>query len=75
MANRVRFETADALVLPIAKFAHIFTNPPFHDDSGQRSPNAQRARALQDSGSLKDWVKSGIDRVASKGSFTIILRD
>jgi tRNA1(Val) A37 N6-methylase TrmN6 len=75
MADRVRFETADALIWhPDRRFDHVFCNPPFHDDTGQRSPDAQRARALQDTGTLKDWVRSGLKHVASKGSFTIILR-
>lgn len=75
MADRARFETADALTWSAdRRFDHVFCNPPFHDDTGQRSPNAQRARALQDAGSLKDWVRSGLKHVASKGSFTIILR-
>lgn len=75
MADRVRFETADALTwAPDRRFDHVFCNPPFHDDTGQRSPDAQRGRALQDAGTLKDWVRSGLKHVASKGSFTIILR-
>lgn len=75
MAERVRFETADVLAwAPDRRFDHVFCNPPFHDDTGQRSPHAQRARALQDAGTLKDWVRSGLKHVASKGSFTIILR-
>lgn len=74
MSPRVGFELGDALSAGGAKFDHVFTNPPFHDDTGRRSPNAQRARALQDAGSLKDWVRSGLNRVASKGCFTIILR-
>jgi tRNA1(Val) A37 N6-methylase TrmN6 len=75
MADRVRFETADALTWsPDRRFDRVFCNPPFHDDTGQRSPNARRALALQDAGRLKDWVRSGLKHVASKGSFTIILR-
>ena len=75
MADRARFETADGLVWATdRRFAHVFCNPPFHDDTGQRSTDAQRARALRDAGTLKDWVRSGLEHVASKGSFTIILR-
>lgn len=75
MADRVRFEAVDALAWASDRlFDHVFCNPPFHDDTGQRSPDAQRARALQDAGTLKDWVRSGLKLVASKGSFTIILR-
>jgi tRNA1(Val) A37 N6-methylase TrmN6 len=75
MSDRVRFVTADALTTSMdRRFDHVFCNPPFHDDTGPRSPNAQRARALQDAGTLKDWVRNGLKYVASKGSFTIILR-
>lgn len=75
MADRVRFEAADALTWTSdRRFDHVFCNPPFHDDTGLRSPDAQRARALQDAGTLKDWVRSGLKHVASKGSFTIIIR-
>ena len=74
LSPRVGFLLGDALAAGDAKFDHVFTNPPFHDDTGQRSPDAQRARALQDAGSLKDWVRSGLNRIASKGCFTIILR-
>jgi tRNA1(Val) A37 N6-methylase TrmN6 len=75
MADRARFETADALAWASdRRFDHVFCNPPFHDDTGQRSPDAQRARALRDAGALKDWVRSGLEHVASKGSFTIVLR-
>jgi tRNA1(Val) A37 N6-methylase TrmN6 len=75
MAERAGFLTADALTwVPERRFDHVFCNPPFHDDTGQRSPDAQRARALQDAGTLKDWVRSGLKHVVPKGSFTIILR-
>jgi tRNA1(Val) A37 N6-methylase TrmN6 len=74
LAAHAGFEVGDVLKADEMKFTHVFTNPPFHDDTGQRSPNAQRAQALHDAGSLKDWVRIGVDHVASKGSFTIILR-
>lgn len=74
LADRVSFEAGDALAPRGERFSHVFTNPPFHDDSGRGSPDAARARALQDAGSLKDWVRSGLEQVASTGSFTIIVR-
>lgn len=74
MADRVGFEHGDALVTGEGTFDHVFCNPPFHGSEGQTSPNAQKARALQDEGTLKDWVRSGVERVASKGSFTVIVR-
>jgi len=75
VSGRVRFEIGDALNLVLERtFDHVFCNPPFHDDSGQRSSDVLRARALQDAGTLKNWVRNSLDHVASKGSFTIILR-
>ncbi|HVP86007.1 MAG TPA: methyltransferase [Rhizomicrobium sp.] len=74
MADRVSFECADALTARGGAFDHVFCNPPFHGSEGQTSPNAQKARALQDEGTLKDWVRSGVEHIASKGSFTTIIR-
>ncbi len=75
VSSRVRFERGDVLNLVLGRtFDHVFCNPPFHDDSGQRSPDALRARALQDEGMLKKWVRNSLDHVAFEGSFTIILR-
>lgn len=74
MERRVRFECADALSWRGGRFDHVFCNPPFHGSGGQTSPNAQRARALEDRGVLQDWVRNGVERVASKGSFTLIIR-
>jgi tRNA1(Val) A37 N6-methylase TrmN6 len=55
-------------------FDHVMCNPPFHDDDGRASPDPSRAMALQDGGSLGDWLKEGMRRVVSNGTFTIILR-
>lgn len=74
MPDLVRFEQGDALATREGAFGHVFCNPPFHGSEGQTSPNAQKARALQDEGTLKDWVRSGVEHVASKGSFTVIVR-
>jgi tRNA1(Val) A37 N6-methylase TrmN6 len=49
-------------------------NPPFHDDEGRASPDPSRAVALQDHGALGDWLKEGMRRVVSNGTFTTILR-
>lgn len=76
MAGRVGFTLGDALDLPAAMrrpYAHVFCNPPFHD-GGQVSPDAARARALSDGGRLADWIKAGLKRTVSGGSFTAILR-
>lgn len=55
-------------------FEHVMCNPPFHDDEGRASPDEARALALQDRGSLGDWLKEGMRRVVSNGTFTTILR-
>jgi tRNA1(Val) A37 N6-methylase TrmN6 len=77
MAERVRFVQADILNLPQelrAGFDHVLCNPPFHDADGEASPDARRAQALQDSGKLQEWVRAGLKRTASNGSFTVIVR-
>ena len=77
MAGRVSFVAGDALDPPVAlrrPFDHVFCNPPFHGEEGEVSPDAARARALQDEGRLAGWVVAGLKRTASKGTFTMILR-
>ena len=74
---RVRFVVGDALVPPEALrrgFAHVFSNPPFHDVEGETSPDAGRELALRDDGHLADWFAAGLKRVASGGTFTTIVR-
>ena len=74
---RVRFETADVLALTPAlatDYAHVFFNPPFHDEDEQPSPNAQRARATHDAGALGQWLKVGLKRTRPRGTLTLILR-
>jgi tRNA1Val (adenine37-N6)-methyltransferase len=53
-------------------FAHVFCNPPFHD--GEASPDPVRDRAMRDAGRLGDWLKAGLKRTESGGTFTAILR-
>jgi tRNA1Val (adenine37-N6)-methyltransferase len=77
MAGRVSFVTGDALAPPKPlrlAFDHVFCNPPFHDAHGRSSPDAGRARAKQDAGSLKQWFSSGLKCTNPKGTFTIIIR-
>ena len=77
LEDGVRFELADVLGLQKSlrmNFAHVFCNPPFHYGAGEVSPNADRARALSDRGGLGNWIKTGLTRVASGGTFTMILR-
>jgi tRNA1(Val) A37 N6-methylase TrmN6 len=75
MDGRVSFVAGDALDPPAAlrrPFDHVFCNPPFHE--GEVSPDAARARALQDGGMLAGWLAAGLKRTASGGTFTLILR-
>ncbi len=68
--------TADIFHLPAALkcgFDQVFCNPPFHGP-GQVSPDAMRAGATQDGGRLTDWLRVGLQRTASGGYFTAILR-
>jgi tRNA1(Val) A37 N6-methylase TrmN6 len=75
MDGRVSFVAGDALDPPAAlrrPFDHVFCNPPFHE--GDVSPDAARARALQDEGTLAGWLAAGLKRTVSGGTFTAILR-
>ncbi|HJW40636.1 MAG TPA: DUF2007 domain-containing protein [Rhizomicrobium sp.] len=77
MGNRVVFVTVDALDLPPdmkRDYGHVFCNPPFHGADGEASPDAERARALQDGGELAAWLDTGVRRTAPGGTFTCILR-
>jgi tRNA1Val (adenine37-N6)-methyltransferase len=77
MASRVRFMVGNALALPSAlkrEFAHVFSNPPFHGDAGEPSPNMAREHALRDAGHYSDWLRAGLKRTGSSGMFTTILR-
>jgi len=74
---RTHFVRADVLALPREMkrdFAHVFCNPPFHHAEGDSSPDAARSRALMDAGRLRDWLRTGLKRTASGGTFTAILR-
>jgi tRNA1(Val) A37 N6-methylase TrmN6 len=77
LSERVRFVTGDVLDMPPdlrRSFEHVMCNPPFHDAEGLTSPDASRARALQDGGSLEAWLTAGMKRVVSGGTFTAVLR-
>lgn len=77
MASRFTFIVGDALSPPPElrkSYDHVFCNPPFHDGVGQRSPSRARSAALYDEGRLSRWLASGLKRVRSKGSFTVIVR-
>jgi tRNA1Val (adenine37-N6)-methyltransferase len=73
---KARMVQADIFDLPPdlrRDFDHVFANPPFHD-GGQQSPDAARARALNDEGSLAQWLSLGLQRTVSGGFFTAIIR-
>ena len=77
MEGRVAFVAGDALDPSAAlrrPFDHVFCNPPFHGEEGEVSPDAARARALQDGGKLAGWLTAGLKRTVSGGTFTAILR-
>jgi tRNA1Val (adenine37-N6)-methyltransferase len=76
MDKRVAFVAADIFALPLEwkrEYEAVLMNPPFHGE-GQTSPDAARARALMDKGSLRDWLETGLKRTVSAGSFTAIVR-
>ena len=77
LSERVRFIAGDVLDMPAElrrSFEHVMCNPPFHDEDGLTSPDAGRALALQDRGTLADWLTAGMKRVVSNGTLTVILR-
>lgn len=77
MDERARFLVGDVLAPPKElrrDFDHVFCNPPFHGEEGPVSPDAGRAAATHDAGRLGDWLRAGLKRTASGGSFTAILR-
>lgn len=77
LSERVSFVAADVFALPACfrrPFDHVFCNPPFHDAAGEVPPDAARARALHDLGTLHAWLAAGMKRTVSGGTFTTILR-
>jgi tRNA1Val (adenine37-N6)-methyltransferase len=75
MQGRVAFFECDVLSAALrGDYDHVFANPPFHHASGQSSPHAGRARAKQDNGQLAEWVRVGLKRTRSGGTFTVIVR-
>lgn len=74
--KHVAFVAADIFALPLEwkrEYEAVLMNPPFHGE-GQTSPDAARARALMDGGTLRDWLEAGLKRTVSGGSFTAIFR-
>jgi tRNA1(Val) A37 N6-methylase TrmN6 len=77
MDCRLVFIVADAMAPPPLQrrsYDHVFCNPPFYDGAGRRSPSSTMAAARYDDGALGRWVESGLKRVRSQGSFSVIIR-
>lgn len=77
LAERARFVHGNATTSPREireEFAHVFSNPPFHDSDGSASPNMDRRRAMQDWAGLGAWITAGLRRTRSGGTFTMIIR-
>lgn len=75
--TRAIFVEGDVLDLPKElkrDFAHVFCNPPFHDELGEISPEPTKDRALRDGGRFGDWMDVGLKRTLSGGTFTAIFR-
>ncbi|MGD0190740.1 MAG: methyltransferase [Rhizomicrobium sp.] len=75
--SRVTFAIGDVFELPAElrrDFDHVFTNPPFHDPGGAKSPHPGRAAAVSDDGRLEEWLSAGMRRVRSGGTLSVILR-
>jgi tRNA1(Val) A37 N6-methylase TrmN6 len=77
LADRAAFRQVDAFDLPRSlrrSFDHVFCNPPFHGEEGERSPHAPRRRARHDEGALPRWLETGLKRTTSNGTFSVIVR-
>ncbi len=74
---RVRFVAADVLSMPAEfkrGFHHVFSNPPFHRSEGEYPSDESRRLSLSDIGCFADWLKAGVKRTISGGTFTTIFR-
>jgi tRNA1Val (adenine37-N6)-methyltransferase len=65
---------ADATAPPAGIYDHVLSNPPWHDQAGTHSPDAARALAHHaPENLLTGWIAALTPRLASGGSFTLIL--
>jgi tRNA1(Val) A37 N6-methylase TrmN6 len=75
LADRVTVVEGDALGTALrGDYHHVFANPPFHGENGQRSPNEGRERAKRDEHGLAAWVDAALKRTRSRGTLTVIFR-
>lgn len=77
MSARVRFLVGNVVEQEFEGkyFDHVFLNPPFHLASGQKSPDAGRARAMHDEEeALYTWTARAIGLVRPGGDVTIVMR-
>ena len=75
MGARARFVVGDVLDAPIdgAPFDHVFFNPPFHPESAQASPSAERDLAMRGD-DIADWNARARALVKPGGTVTAIVR-
>jgi tRNA1(Val) A37 N6-methylase TrmN6 len=75
LSERVAIAGGDALAGDLrGDYHHVFANPPFHGDQGQKSPDENRERAKRDGRGLGAWVEAGLKRTHSRGTLTLIFR-
>ena len=76
VADRVSFVIGDAAALAVYAGAdHVFFNPPFHPDTGHKSPSATRDLATRDShDAVREWTGRALALVRDGGTVTAIIR-
>jgi tRNA1(Val) A37 N6-methylase TrmN6 len=76
MSDRVRFEGGDVGRLgEVGSFDHVFLNPPFNPDTGNRSPTRGRDRAMRDADdAISAWARVALAAVKPGGTVSAILR-
>ena len=77
MADRMSFTLSDArgFTADAIAFDHVFFNPPFHPDTGQKSPVPARDRATRDtSDAVRAWTKTALSLTRPDGTVTAIIR-
>lgn len=76
--NGVAAETADLAALPdtvrMRSFDHVMANPPWFDAAGTGAADAGRDRAQRATMPLADWIGTGLRRLRTGGTLTMIHR-
>ncbi len=80
-ARRAKADAGEVSAVASAKadggglFDHIFFNPPFHPDTGHKSPSVARDRATRDShDAIREWTGRALSLVRGGGTVTAIVR-